>query len=778
MRKVKLFVSSMFASALAALLVSVPVDAQSQVAPNTSDEGHKSILDEVVVTGTLISGGEPASQVAAYSREDIQLQGYGDVQDFIQSLPQNFSGGGSESTVGAGSGGGSTLNNTAATGINLRGLGNSSTLVLLDGHRIAAGNTIGNIVDISMLPLAAMERVDVMADGASAIYGSDAVGGVVNFVLRHHFDGQESSVRYGQVTEGSRDETIASQVLGRDWGSGSALVVYAFDHATALDARDRPYLTGLSEPYDILPDRRVNNLVLTGQQQLGHEVELYGNATFSNRYEFTDFNSFGTYHEPSSTTAYSASGGLRAQLTDTLTLDISPSYTYSRAHFAPHPATAEVAVFSNMLEHSSDFSVDAKVSGTALQGWAGDIRFAAGGQFRHEAFSFVDTLRASTAFGVGRNVSAGFAEVHVPLIAARSGDGAASPLVLEVADRQEHYSDFGSTNNPRVGLVWKPLSALTWNLTYSTSYVAPLLDYMNPVPYEVVAVPGNFAGGVQGPGAPDSIFELGGNPNLTAEKSRNLSLGVKFAPPRWGLQAYADYYRIDFTDRIENLTSEFDIFSAFQNAAALGPLVQFHAPAAAIQALVAEPTFLNLGVQNLSTITAIVDVRQHNLSTVKTSGLDFGLSQRFTPTVADVELGVDGTYILNYDTQFTATSPVVSYLNRVFNPVNLRLRTRSVVQRGPWSVSAFLNYVNSYRNVVNGEFARVASWETIDMNARYQLQRPLAFIREGSIAVGVTNLANRAPPYVLNLSAPGLNFDGANANNLGRFVFVELSARW
>src|SRR5205814_1484916 len=110
-----------------------------------------------------------------YDRQALDQSGYSRVQDFIRSLPQNFKGGGTgASEDGILTGDGQT-NLENSSGANLRGLGNSSTLVLLNGHRVAASN-YGSVVDLSLFPLASIDRIDVLTDGASAIYGADAVG--------------------------------------------------------------------------------------------------------------------------------------------------------------------------------------------------------------------------------------------------------------------------------------------------------------------------------------------------------------------------------------------------------------------------------------------------------------------------------------------------------------------------------------------------------------------------------------------------------------------------
>ena len=113
----------------------------------------------------------------------------------MRHLPQNLSAGVGQQNFGV-PGSGQDITQYGA-GINLRGLGQRATLVLINGRRVAPSDT-GSFVDVSMIPITAIERVEVVTDGASAIYGSDAVGGVVNFILRDDFRGIEP-VRAGSA---------------------------------------------------------------------------------------------------------------------------------------------------------------------------------------------------------------------------------------------------------------------------------------------------------------------------------------------------------------------------------------------------------------------------------------------------------------------------------------------------------------------------------------------------------------------------------------------------
>ena len=198
-------------------------------------------VDEIVVTGSHIRGADSsASPVLTFDRTDIERTGFMTVQQFMESLPQNFSEVGSGTSVQAPTSDASR-NIGMGSGVNLRGLDSSSTLVLLNGRRLAPSGTNGSFVDVSSIPLAAVERVEVLTDGASAIYGADAVAGVVNFVLRKEYDGAQTQVRYADVTQGSREEFQFSQILGRHWDGGHLLLTYDFGRQMPLASADRTY---------------------------------------------------------------------------------------------------------------------------------------------------------------------------------------------------------------------------------------------------------------------------------------------------------------------------------------------------------------------------------------------------------------------------------------------------------------------------------------------------------------------------------------------------------
>ena len=200
-------------------------------------------VDEIVVTGTNIRGVYPSSSpLIVFDKAAIDKTGFATVPDLIQSLPQNFATSTSfNSLVGVGD-----RNPRLNSSVNLRGLGPDATLNLLNGRRIAPSNE-GAAVDISIVPLSAIDRVEVLTDGASAIYGTDAVAGVVNLVLRDDYDGAETSVRYGTVTDGGLEEVRASQIFGKAWDSGNFLLSYEYFNQDNLKARDRDFAASCNQ---------------------------------------------------------------------------------------------------------------------------------------------------------------------------------------------------------------------------------------------------------------------------------------------------------------------------------------------------------------------------------------------------------------------------------------------------------------------------------------------------------------------------------------------------
>lgn len=191
---------------------------------------------DVVVTGSRVRAQAPVgSTVTALGREDIAQSNRATLDRAIRDLPQVFDLGVSESSRGQTGGAGNIVYGNS---INLRGIGPNATLIIVDGHRVVNN---GRSTDPSVLPTLGVERVEIVADGASAIYGSDAVAGVVNLIPRRNLDGAEFFGRAGISDDGVYHEHSVGGALGKRWDRGQVMVAVEYVDRSNLNGFDRRF---------------------------------------------------------------------------------------------------------------------------------------------------------------------------------------------------------------------------------------------------------------------------------------------------------------------------------------------------------------------------------------------------------------------------------------------------------------------------------------------------------------------------------------------------------
>lgn len=204
-------------------------------ATDTTADGQE--IEEIVVTGTLIRGMDKpiGTNVVSVDEEAIAASGASSANELMRNIPQVSSSFLSNPTVDGGG--------VSVIRPNLRdlgGSGGSTTLILLDGHRMVPAGVVQTTPDPDVIPPAVLERVEIVPDGGSSTYGSDAVGGVINFITRKRFDGFEAAGRYGFADNYRKlDLNITG---GKAWDSGSGYVSYAHSRNDALLGRDRDFM--------------------------------------------------------------------------------------------------------------------------------------------------------------------------------------------------------------------------------------------------------------------------------------------------------------------------------------------------------------------------------------------------------------------------------------------------------------------------------------------------------------------------------------------------------
>ena len=196
------------AQVISLICMTGPVVTQQAAAQSSDDQRKPQSVERVVITGSSIKRveSEGALPILVITREEIDRQGIANAEQLIASLNSNGNGLdnlASNSDVVDGQARG----NNGASSANLRGQGSAATLILLNGRRMAAHGLNGGIVDLNSIPFAAVDRVEVLKDGASAIYGTDAIGGVINFILRKDFSGVSLQASTDQTQAGGGDIT-------------------------------------------------------------------------------------------------------------------------------------------------------------------------------------------------------------------------------------------------------------------------------------------------------------------------------------------------------------------------------------------------------------------------------------------------------------------------------------------------------------------------------------------------------------------------------------------
>jgi iron complex outermembrane recepter protein len=206
--------------------------AYAQTTSNTSDTDQS--VEQVEVTGTILRGVTTpvGSNLLTVGPEDIANSGAQTLAEVLENVPSLTGLGNAGQGQLAGSYFQPTIHSLGASGSN-------STLILVDGHRIAEGGTNHQVTDPNIIPMAAIESVQVLADGASSIYGSDAVAGVINFVTRSRFDGVQLSAQ-GSTLSGASDYAL-NGLAGTSWSTGSVMLAYTYSYQGQLKDTSRSY---------------------------------------------------------------------------------------------------------------------------------------------------------------------------------------------------------------------------------------------------------------------------------------------------------------------------------------------------------------------------------------------------------------------------------------------------------------------------------------------------------------------------------------------------------
>ncbi|TYT26174.1 TonB-dependent receptor [Luteimonas viscosa] len=743
-------------------------------------------LEQVTVTGTRIRGGTSPSPVLTIGAEHIREEGFTDLGEVIRSVPQNFGGGQNPGVAGGattGAGGLANQNLTGGSSLNLRGLGPDASLTLLNGRRMSYGGFV-QAVDIGAIPVEAVDRVEILPDGASALYGSDAVGGVANVLLRREYHGVGVGVRHGGATDGGLDTREYTATAGRAWASGGFIVALRDASTDPLYARQRDYTRHMAHPSTLFPGSDVRSALLSGHQALGAAVTLRLDALRTERDQLQH-----PYNRPQlpysnvmvqDSTATFLAPGADVALGD-WTLQLGAGLGRDRlVNQQSRVALADGAV--TRLSHdcycNEVVSYDVGIEGPMFALAGGEARLALGVGQRTNEFAQHNRLVGSTPIAGSERTRHAYAELGLPLVGADNARPWVRRLALNLAARTERYDSFGSVTTPKLGLVYGPGEDVTLKASWGRSFKAPTL-FQRYWAQQALLRPAAFFGD-PGIDPEDAVLMLGGgNPDLGAERARTWSASLALHPRALpGLEAELTWFDIDYAERVVQPITNPD--RALGNPA----YARFihYAPSVEEQAAVIEGAdiFYNLmgTPYDPDRVVAILYSQYFNVARQRIRGVDLSASYRMELGEGRLTLRGAGSWL---DSSQQSTPGEASYdlAGTLFSPAKVNARAGAVWARGGFGASAFVNYTAGVEGLPNaGEGGRTASFTTFDATLRYETPDAAGLASGMEFALSAQNLFNRAPPFYTPPYPDFPPYDSTNYSAVGRVVSLSIAKRF
>ncbi|WP_421729106.1 TonB-dependent receptor domain-containing protein [Brevundimonas sp.] len=432
--------------------------------------------------------------------------------------------------------------------------------------------------------------------------------------------------------------------------------------------------------------------------------------------------------------------------------------------------------YNEAHDRSRATSVNILAQGPVLHLPSGDLSLALGAQVREERFdtrtlSFISTASpsASVTPRAERRIGAVFAEARLPLVGPDQARPGLRSLEFSVAGRFEDYDDFGTTTNPKVGVVWSPASDLALRASWGTSFRAASLPQIHDASaLSLTSLPRGDGTTVL------ALYQYGGNPDLKPETAETLTLGFDYRP-RGRLTLSGNVFETDFTDRIAQPATE--NLAGVLTDPALAPFVTRVSPGtnaadlALVQSYISRPDFPFGSLYPATSYGAIVDGRWVNTGSVRVRGVDLSGALPLSLGRDGIVLDASASYILDYDSQTTPSAAVREVIGLIGYPVRLRSRLGGAWTRGDLGADLHWNHVAAYEDRLG---VGIDAWNTVDLQMRWS---PASGALTGiQLALSVQNLFDADPPFY---DAPsGFGFDPGQASLLGRTVALQLIRRW
>ena len=726
----------------------------------------ESPLEEIVVTGTYIRGVAPASPVIVLTSTDIANSGLTTAGEVLRDLPQSFAGG-QQSTIGTNGFGPwqnlSNFNNSDSA--NLRGFGSDSTLVLINGLRAPVTGLQGS-VDISAIPLVAIDHVEIVTDGASALYGSDAVGGVANFILKRNFSGADTNAEVGYPTNGGGVSQRYGQLLGTSWDTGSAMLAYQYRDQQGLYGEQRSWWTG-PNPYSLVGSIHQDSAYLNLSQSVTPDLRVFAQGLYNRTTSFNVVTHAGTTStDYLDTTGYSYVGAIGAALTLAQEWELTATAHLGADRFDHHDDEPCCHFDIHTIPTNRLAIGEVEAEGPLAQLPTGEIRAAIGGGYRHESLDSISFDPATAA----RHIRYGYGELTVPLVGKETARTGLQELTLTLAGRYEDYSDVGGHFSPEVGLALKPISALRLRATWNKSFHAPDLYEKYSNYYVLLNYPLEAPGG----GMTNTVIPAGGNAALEPETARSYTVGLDWQPVDRQLRIGATYFNIRYTNRIIQPIVDPTLVLLDPTFA---PLITLNPSVAAQESLINGTTAVyNItgAAFNPNATGAIIDDRFRNVSAQTATGVDLRATYTIDTGAGEFAPFFNGN-VLSLRQQLTSAAPVQTVSGLVFYPAKYKLQGGLSWQRSELGGTATFNYTAGETNNLTESQSHIGACYTLDLQARYTFSTARGPANGLSIRFSILNVLDKDPPIVAGYS---YIYDNAQASPYGRIVKLQVEKRW
>lgn len=747
--------------------------------PAARTEPQAKDIERMTVTGTRIRGGATPSPVISIDAAQIQEEGFADLGQVIRAVPQNFGGGQNPGVAsGAGLGGVSNQNITGGAALNLRGLGPDATLTLVNGRRLAYGG-YSQAVDISSIPVEAVERIEIVPDGASAIYGSDAVGGVANVILKRDFAGWALGTRYGSATGAGLTTRDYSVTAGTTWASGGVITTWKKSSSDAIMADQRRYTEGMDDPTTLYPALESSSGLVSAYQALGDVAELRLDSIKVHReqeklFGYPDF----YYYYPYEVASWLISPSIEFNLPGDWSLTVGGTYgsdeTESDAYYV-EASESMLAGSQCYCNDSRSYEVDAEGPLFPLGG--GDARLAVGAGARSDKF---ETSTSAGLIAGEERARYFYGELSMPFVSPASARAGIHRLEFSAAFRHEDYDSYGSVGTPKLGLIYDPSADVTVRASWGKSFKAPTLLQRSETKSAYLWTAGQV-GGSDYPADATVLMSYGGNADLDAERARTRTASLAIHPVRFPkLEMELAWFDIDYVDRV---AVPLNHIQALSNPIYLNtPFVDLTPTGEEQDALLAvyNDAFINFTGSDYdpSTVVAILSNQYVNVARQKIRGIDLSGSYRFA--LSDGELTVRGSASrLASSQQTTEGQPTFDLAGMIFNPAKYKSRLGAVWSRGGFSASGFVNYASGVTStLVAGSREEIGSFTTIDTTLLYDVSPSASALSSVQVALSVDNLLDRDPPLYTVTSLANPPYDSTNYSAIGRFWSVSVAMHW